>query len=170
MARNFTLVRRFDATLMIEPRGREKKLGAFIPFPRTLLGIWRAHQLPVHRAKTISHGLSAIHSFGDLGYFHSPVLALSTNHFPTSSLSTLSTAYRLVTVPIFGSPLFLPRASEKFEKRITHIHVICARAKAYTMLARVTGRMNLRDRGTGRKEISRSEQMFETSCRGLASF
>lgn len=140
-----------------------KKLNAFIPFPRTLLGIWRAHQLPVHRAKTISHALSAICSFGDRGYFHSALLPLSTNHFSTISLSTLS-IYR---VPFgYGSdfwitascPSFLPRASDKFEKRVytrgrAHTHTReCIPQGVYTMLARVTGRMNLR--GTGRKEIS----------------
>lgn len=69
---------------------------------------------------------------------------------------------------------FFPAPRRNSKNVHTHTHARAREytrvSKAYTTLARVTGRMNLRDRETGRKEISRSEQMFETSCRGLASF
>lgn len=161
-----------------------KKLNAFIPFPRTLLGIWRAHQLPVHRAKTISHALSAICSFGDRGYFHSALLPLSTNHFSTISLSTLS-IYR---VPFgYGSdfwitascPSFLPRASDKFEKRVytrgrahTHTHAsvfhkACIRcwlaSQAVWICEELGGKRSLSERTDVWNELSRTCQFLPSS-------
>lgn len=70
---------------------------------------------------------------------------------------------------------FFPAHRRNSKNVYTRIQYARARAntrvysKAY-IRRWLTGRMNLRDRETGRKEISQSEQMFETSCRGLASF
>lgn len=90
-----------------------------------------------------------------------------------------STAYRLVTVPIFGSlPPALPSfPAHRTNSKNAYTH---AGARAHTH-TRVYSTRRVYDVGSRHRpyefarnweerDLSASEQMFETSCRGLASF